>query len=183
MVLSLDHLPEEILHSILCYSHPVSCAALAQTSRRFQNVTNEPLLWRLYCQTHYKFWDRKHGVQQKIASSVSTVDWRSLFVLRYQVDCSVTALLNSILASQTGRIEKFRAVIDLGYDAKDTLLRHSEVEEGEDCLARRWAGPFPWPSCSRVNTAFGPTKVLCPSTSDLPPSEHCNSRVGQAPTW
>lgn len=76
---------------------------------------------------------------QKLASSASTVDWRALFVLRYRVDCSVTALLDSILASQTGRIEKFRAVIDLGYDAKDTLLRHSEVGESEDCLARRCA--------------------------------------------
>lgn len=137
MFLSLDHLPEEILHSILGYSHPLSCAALAQTSRRFKNVTNEPLLWRLYCQTHYKFWDRKHGIPQKLARPASTVDWRALFVLRYRVDRSVTALLDSILASQTGRIEKFQAVIDLGYDAKDTLLRHSEVEESEDCLARR----------------------------------------------
>lgn len=137
MVLSLNHLPEEILHSILCFSHPLSCVALAQTSRRFNNVTSEPLLWRLYCQTYYKFWDRKHGISQKLTSSPLTVDWRALFALRYRVDCTVTALLDSILATQTGRIEKFRAVIDLGYDAKDTLLRHSEVEDSEDCLARR----------------------------------------------
>ena len=137
MSLSLNHLPEEILQSILCLSDPRSAAALQQTSRRFQDVTREPLLWRHYCQLHYKSWDRKHGMVRKLASSVSSVNWKALFVLRYHVDRSVTRLLNSILASQTGRIEKFRAVIDFGYDAKDTLLRHSMVESGEDHLARR----------------------------------------------
>lgn len=60
-------------------------------------------------------------------------------MFKSQVDHSVTRILNSILGSQTGRIEKFRRVIDLGYDAKDTLLRHSVIESGEDHLARRWA--------------------------------------------
>lgn len=74
---------------------------------------------------------------QKLACPVSSVNWKALFVLRYYVDRSVTRLLDSILASQTGRIEKFRAVIDFGYDAKDTLLRNSAVDDGEDHLARR----------------------------------------------
>lgn len=74
---------------------------------------------------------------QKLASPVSSVNWKALFVLRYYVDRSVTRLLDSILASQTGRIEKFRAVIDFGYDAKDTLSRHGAVKDGEDHLARR----------------------------------------------
>lgn len=137
MVLSLNHLPEEILHSILCYSNPRSSASLEQTSCRFKNVTNEPVLWRHYCQTYYKSWDSKHNMPQNIISPVSTINWRALFILRYRIDRSVTRLLDSILASQTGRIEKFRAVIGFGYDAKDTLLRHSEVESGEDHLARR----------------------------------------------
>lgn len=151
MVLSLNHLPEEILHSILCYSHPRSCASLEQTSRRFKNVTNEPLLWRHYCHAYYKSWDRKHGMPQKLRKPVSTVDWRALFIMRYKIDCSVTRILDSILASQTGRIEKFRAVINFGYDAKDTLVRHSKVESSEDHLARRWARSILWhSSCPQV---------------------------------
>ncbi|KAJ5152841.1 uncharacterized protein N7482_009319 [Penicillium canariense] len=138
MVVSLGDLPEEILHSILCYLHPCSSAALEQTSHRFKNVTNGPLLWRRYCEFYYKSWDRKHEILQKLAVPVLSVDWKALFVLRYQIDRSVTRLLDSILASQTGRIEKFRAVIDYGSDAKDTLLRHSRVESGEDHLARRY---------------------------------------------
>lgn len=139
MVLSLNHLPEEILHSILCHSPPRSSTALEQSSSRFHDVTNEPLLWRHYCQSYYKSWDKRHDISSKLASPVSSVDWKALFVLRYRVDLSITRLLDSILASQTGRIEKFRAVIDFGYDAKDTLLRHCRVESGEDHLARRCA--------------------------------------------
>ncbi|KAJ5377893.1 uncharacterized protein N7496_005302 [Penicillium cataractarum] len=138
MVVSLDHLPEEILHSILCDLHPRSAAALEQTSHRFKNVTSGPLLWRHYCAVYFKSWDKKHEILQKLTAPVPSVDWKALFAARYRIDRAVTRLLDSILASQTGRIEKFRAVIDYGYDAKDTLLRHSQVESGEDHLARRY---------------------------------------------
>ncbi|KAJ5372122.1 hypothetical protein N7517_004128 [Penicillium concentricum] len=137
MVRSLIHLPDEILHSILCYSTPQSCAAVEQTNSRFQNVTNERLLWRHHCQSHYKFWDGRHDMPRKLAYPVNSTDWKALFVFKYQVDRSVTQLLDSILGSQTGRIEKFRRVINMGYDAKDTLLRYSLIEAGEDYLARR----------------------------------------------
>lgn len=137
MVLSLNHLPEEILHSILCASPPRSAAALQQTSHRFGNVTREPLLWRHYCETHFSSWDKRHGISRKLTDPVSSVDWKALFVLRFNIDRSVCRLLDSILASQTGRIEKFRAVIDFGFDAQDTLVYHSRVESGEDHLARR----------------------------------------------
>lgn len=137
MRLSLGDLPEEILHSILRVSSPIDVAALQQTSRRFKRVTSEPLLWRHYCQFHYRYWDRKHKIVQKLASPPSSVDWKALYVVRCRVQRSVGRLLDSILASQTGRIEKFRAVINFGYDSKDTLLFYSQVETGEDHLARR----------------------------------------------
>lgn len=70
---------------------------------------------------------------------MNSTNWKALFVFKYQVDRSVTRLLDSILVSQTGRIEKFRRVVDMGYDTKDTLLRYSLIESGEDYLARRWA--------------------------------------------
>ncbi|CAG7997806.1 unnamed protein product [Penicillium salamii] len=138
MVRSLIHLPDEILNSVLCYSSPRSCAALEQTNTRFRPVTNEPLLWREYCQSHYKFWDNRHEIRQKLSRPVQSTDWKALFVSRYLVDCSVTRILGCILDSQTGRIEKFRSVVDLGYDAKDTLLRHGCVNSGDDVLARRY---------------------------------------------
>ncbi|KAJ5937484.1 hypothetical protein N7454_004784 [Penicillium verhagenii] len=138
MVLSLNHLPEEILHSILRTSPPQSAAALEQVNRRFGNATNEPLLWRHYCQIHFNSWGKQHEISQKLADPVSSINWKSLFILRFNIDRSVCRLLDSILASQTGRIEKFRAVIDFGVDAQDTLVHHSRVEFGEDPLARRY---------------------------------------------
>lgn len=180
MVVSFDHLPEEILHSIICHLHPRSAAALEQTSHRFENVTNGPLLWRHYCEKYYKSWDKKHEILRKLALPVSSVDWKALFVSRYHIDRAVTRLLDSILASQTGRIEKFRAVIEYGYDAKDTLLRHSTVESGEDHLARRSVHPLLLsnPFVLIVAASRFLLKVLCARAFNLSASEHCGSGVG-----
>ena len=135
---SLFGLPDEILHCILCYGSPFSSTALEQASSRFRSVTNEPLLWRSYCQSDYKFWDKKHAFWQKSTYPASTVDWKDLYKTRFLIDVTTTILLNSILASQTGRIEKVRRIIGFGYDAKDTLLRHTDADSSKpDYLARR----------------------------------------------
>ncbi|KAL4869631.1 hypothetical protein BDV12DRAFT_184966 [Aspergillus spectabilis] len=139
MVLSLSDLPEELLHNILLFCHPLGSASLERTSRRFRGVTNEPLLWRHYCQTHFKFWARGHGMPAKLSKAISTVDWKALYISRHVVDRTTSRFLDSILASQTGRIDKFRSVVNYGYDAKDTLLRNILVDPGaEDYLARRY---------------------------------------------
>ncbi|KAL2219023.1 Hemimethylated DNA-binding protein YccV like-domain-containing protein [Thermoascus aurantiacus ATCC 26904] len=139
METSLAHLPDEILYSILCYSPPRSSAALERTARRFRNVTNEPLLWRFYCLTHFNFWDKRHEFHKKLASPVSSVDWKKLYITRHLIDIATTEVLESILTSQTGRIEKFHTIVNFGYDAKDTLIRHSLAgPEKEDYLARRY---------------------------------------------
>lgn len=139
MVLSLDCLPEEILHTILCYCHPSSAAALQRTAHRFKYVTNEPLLWRFYCQAHFKHWDSKHDISQKFSAPTCAIDWKTLYVSRHQIDRITSHLLDSILAGQTGRIEKFRTIVDLGYDIKDTLIRNITSDlETDDCLARRY---------------------------------------------
>ncbi|KAL3445910.1 Hemimethylated DNA-binding protein YccV like-domain-containing protein [Aspergillus insuetus] len=139
MVLSLNDLPEEILHSILLFCRPSDTCALERTARRFQGATNEQLLWRIYCQTHFKFWARWHDMPTKLSSPVLTVDWKALYRSRHLVDVATTRLLDSILISQTGRIEKFRSVINFGYDVKDSLLRNLSISsEAEDHLARRY---------------------------------------------
>lgn len=140
MVSSLDSLPEEVLHSVLYYCHPATSAALAQAARRFRRVADEPLLWRFYCQTHFKHWDHEHNLLDKLARPVPSVNWKALYISRHLVDRATSRLLDSILASQTGRLEKIQMVIDLGFDIKDTLLRHGSVgPDTEDYLARRYA--------------------------------------------
>ncbi|KAL2361022.1 hypothetical protein RJZ56_006095 [Blastomyces dermatitidis] len=136
---TLDSLPDEVLHTILCYSPASTALTLERTSRRFQSATNVPLLWRLYCQKDFKFWDHRHEFQRRLAGPVSAVDWKALYALRRRIDVTTTQMLDSILMNQTGRIEKTHRIVQFGYDAKDTLLRHATVgEEWEDHLARRY---------------------------------------------
>ena len=143
MVLSLDSLPQEILHNILCYCSPCSCAALEQTARRFKCIANEPVLWRLYCRSQFKFWDARHDLARRLTGPLSAVNWKALYISRHLADRSTCQILDSILATQTGRIEKFRSILDYGCDAKDALLRNiSPVVTECDYLARRSA-PFP----------------------------------------
>ncbi|KAL4934964.1 hypothetical protein BDV06DRAFT_217771 [Aspergillus oleicola] len=139
MVLSLNSFPEEILYHILLFCDPCDSVAVGCAARRFRGVTNEPLLWRHYCQTHFKFWAREHDMPAKLSSTISTVDWKELYVSRHLVDRATNRVLDSILASQTGRIEKFQSINRFGYDAKDALLRNISIDPStEDYLARRY---------------------------------------------
>ena len=140
MVSFLGSLPQEVLHCVLCFCDPVSSAALEQTARRFRSVTNEPLLWRFYCQTGFEYWDHSHNLLGKLARPAASVNWKALYTFRYLIDRATTRLLDSILATQTGRLRKVQTIIGYGYDTKDTLLRHASAgPEVEDYLARRFA--------------------------------------------
>jgi F-box protein 21 len=139
MVLSLSELPEEILYNILLFCNAPDSVALGSTARRFRGVTNEPLLWRHYCQTHFRFWAKAHDMPTKLLNVTPVVDWKSLYISRHLVDRATSQLLDSIIMSQTGRIEKFRSIVSFGYDAKDTLLRNISIDSSaEDYLARRY---------------------------------------------
>ncbi|PGH16083.1 hypothetical protein AJ80_05298 [Polytolypa hystricis UAMH7299] len=136
---SLSGLPEEVLHAILCYLPPTSTAALEQTSTRFRNVTNAPLLWRFYCRSCFTYWDKKHDIAHKYSSPIWVVPWKQLYKERHAIDTTTTRILDSILTSQTGRIEKFHMIVNFGYDAKDTLVQHAKAGTHlEDYLARRY---------------------------------------------
>lgn len=140
MVLTLDHLPEEVLHSILYYCPPSSAAALEQAARRFKSIANEPILWRFYCQTYFNFWDTSHEMPRKLARPVPSVNWKALYIKRHLIDRVASQLVDSILETQTGRIQKSQMLIGFGYDVKDTLLRNIATDLGaEDVLARRFA--------------------------------------------
>lgn len=139
MVLSLSEFPEEILYNILLFCSASDTVVVGSAARRFWGVTNEPLLWRQYCRTQFKYWAQRHGMPAKLSSPVSSVDWKALYISRHLVDRTTGQLLDSILTSQTGRIEKFQSITRFGYDAKDTLLRNIFVDScTEDYLARRF---------------------------------------------
>jgi F-box protein 21 len=111
---------------------------IQRTSKRFNRLGSEPLLWRHHCRVGFKYWDSKHRISQKFAGSVGDVDWKTLYTYRRRIDKDTTALLDSILKGQIDRISKFKSISEFGYDAKDTLLRHCRTSnDAEDVLARR----------------------------------------------
>lgn len=84
-------------------------------------------------------------MEEKFADDVLKVDWNKIFVERHHIDCSTSRTIDSILSSQTGRVEKYQRIVDHGYDAKDTLMRHLNMgDEVEDVLARRYEPRCSW---------------------------------------
>lgn len=137
MPAALTDLPNEVIFQILLYVPPSSAPALQQISRRFNDLS-QPLLWRHHCRTQYRYWSQEHSIQQKFSDNAAKADWKKIFARRHLIDRTTGHKLDSILASQVGRIEKSESIVGLGYDAKDALLRHLTIEEGaKDVLARR----------------------------------------------
>lgn len=136
---SLASVPNEIIQQILLYIPPSSAPAIQQVSRRFNDLI-QPILWRYHCRTQFRYWDRKHNIQEKFADEVAKVDWKKVFATRHSVDRATSHAIDAILSCQVGRVEKFQSIVRFGYDAKDTLLRHLNVgDDAEDVLARRYA--------------------------------------------
>ncbi|KAI9822917.1 MAG: hypothetical protein M1832_002942 [Thelocarpon impressellum] len=136
---SLLDLPDEVIQTILYHVPPLSLPAVHRTSKRLNRLATEPLLWRHHCQTQFRYWDQRHKIREKFAGSALAVDWKDVFVKRVGTDRRTTELLDGILSSQTGRIDKFQSIVGQGYDVKDTLLRHLNVgDEADDVLARRY---------------------------------------------
>ena len=137
--MTLHDLPTEILYQILLSVPPASIPTLQQVCRKFNDLS-QPLLWRHHCQSNFQHWRPEHEIHAKYAQSAAQVNWKQLFRTRHLGDRAVSQELESILASQTGRIEKAENILAYGYDAKDTLLRHLDVgDDAEDVLARRYA--------------------------------------------
>lgn len=180
--LSLSRLPDEVLHIILRSTPPWSALALERTSKRFENVVNEPLLWRFYCEISFNFWDNRHDIPRKLKCPASSVDWKHLYISRHRVDVRTTETLNSILASQVGRIEKVHSIVNFGYDAKDTLLRHVQAgPDKDDYLARRLVST----NCKfwYWDARLTKLKILQQCDPDLLASDDCDTRMGQAEVW
>ncbi|RKF62210.1 putative f-box domain-containing protein [Erysiphe neolycopersici] len=133
-------LPEEVVQKIFFFCEPDDINQnVMRVCKRLYRLVNEPLLWRHYCLSSFRYWDSRHCIQEKLCGPTDLVDWRSLYCYRKMVDLKTTDLLDSILQKQTNRISKYEAIAKFGYDAKETLLRHIQVEENaHDVLARRY---------------------------------------------
>ena len=138
MAMGLDELPNEVIYQVLLCLPPQSIPILQQVSQHFNDLS-QPLLWRHHCATRFRYWSPERRINEKFSEPVEKVDWKRLFIERHDINRITTQNINSILASQVGRIQKAEKITCYGYDVKDTLLRHVEVaHDAEDMLARRF---------------------------------------------
>ncbi|KZL75705.1 F-box domain-containing protein [Colletotrichum tofieldiae] len=139
-MISLEYIPEEIIHQILHYISPEdNLAAVHPLSRRLNQIAQEPLLWRYYCLNAFRFWNPSHNFTEKLEEPVSSVSWKRLFLFRKRREAKAANLFDGILATKHGRVKKFEEICLLGYDAKDFLLIQAQTPDtADDVLARRY---------------------------------------------
>ena len=78
------------------------------------------------------------NMREKFAGNVADTNWKELYSERYRIDRDITRGLNSILTTQTGRIQKSAEIVGFGHEAKDTLIGHCNTDDdADDVLARR----------------------------------------------
>jgi len=138
MAASLNQLPQEVVYNVFLHVPPTSVPTLQLVCHRFHDISL-PILWRHHCQTQFEYWDPRHDIQNKLHVEVEKTDWKKLFAERHSTDRDVSRGIDNILASQNDRVPKTKSIVVHGYDTKDTLLRHLNVNrEVEDVLARRY---------------------------------------------
>jgi len=137
--LKLLDLPDELLESILAFVPLGSLPACQSTCKKLWKLCANRLLWKHHLQEHYRYWHPAHDIAGLLNAPAIDTDWRHILATRRQQDQITSRNLDSILASQTGRIQKSEIVIGQGYDAKDVLLKHLACPDyAEDVLARRY---------------------------------------------
>lgn len=135
--MSLNFVPDELIRQILLHLPPASVAAVQRVSKRFNNLAG-PSIWRYFCLTQYVYWAEEHEIREKFSDPIDQNEWKEIFVERNRIDHVVSNEIDSMLASQVSRAEKIQHIVEVGYDAKDILLRHLHAnDEADDVLARR----------------------------------------------
>ncbi|KAI5813780.1 hypothetical protein BZA77DRAFT_284357 [Pyronema omphalodes] len=133
-------LPEEVITSIIFYISESSLVELSRTCRKLYRLCSSPLEIRQRCLTR-RWWDRRHNFTAMVnCKDIHKVNWLKLYIHRMNVERTTTRLLDEIIANPTNHINNFNRIVDFGYDAKDTLARHAQVEDDQvdDPLARRY---------------------------------------------
>lgn len=139
----LNDVPDEIIRQILQYVSPAETYnTIPLVCKRFQRVaTHEPLLWKYYCQSSFRYWAAEHEFHKTIENRnrpASRTAWRELWRKRTYRNELMARLLNDIIATKVARMERVGRICQFGYDAKDFLLEQSRADETvEDGLARR----------------------------------------------
>lgn len=141
--MAFNDLPNEVIFTILQHLPPSSVPVLDLVSKKFRELANQPVLWRGYCCSSYKYWSPYWRIEEKYAEDVANTDWKSIYVKRHTIDRSTTQEIDSIIAGQQKRLERSAKVMRMGCDTSDTLMKHLLVTDStEDVLARRYCSCF-----------------------------------------
>lgn len=148
---TIDDVPVEIIRQIIQHVPPEEAYDnLPLVSKRLKRVAFEPLLWKYFCQTCFRFWHPEHRLGDKLESRASKTQWRDLWRRRKYRNDLIARLLDGIIATKVNRFAKIGRICQFGYDAKDFLLEQTNVpESAEDFLARRYDSSF---GCMRRST-------------------------------
>ncbi|KAI0023483.1 hypothetical protein F4780DRAFT_84229 [Xylariomycetidae sp. FL0641] len=137
---SFDALPDELVQQILHYLTPEETLRnIALVSKRYNRIADEPILWKYYCRSSFKYWQGEHGFKEKLGGRLHNVDWKGLYLLRLARNSRIAELVDEIVASRVSRLQKTEEICRYGYDAKDYLLTQCRVDDSvQDVLARRY---------------------------------------------
>lgn len=136
---ALLHLPEEIIGSILSYLPAQTLELCGAVCRKLNVLANEPLLWRVLCQTHFRSWHPRHQLATRLTRPVEETHWKLLFRERSRINRETAETLNSILETQQCRIDKIEKIVGFGLDATDVVLDNVHcADDAEDVLSRRY---------------------------------------------
>lgn len=130
-------LPDEVIQAILSYIPPQQVPSIQLVCTRFVNVAAEPLLWKGYCVSSFRWWRKDHHLQVRLQEPADT-EWRRLYAHRHQASRSTLRALDRILDNETGRLDQLQQILEIGYDAKGALLEAFDAaKESDKYLAQR----------------------------------------------
>lgn len=137
----LTELPDEILANIVQCLDVSTIVALNRTAKRFVDLANEPLIWREFCRSEFRYWDDRKKFRALLADPLSS-EWRDLFASRVKTSKFTTTILKEIVVDTVGRSDKIQAIVEQGYKVKDTLLRlFYESPSSPNHLAQKSVSP------------------------------------------
>lgn len=137
--MSLVLLPDEVVHHLLHYVPPEDTLLAFQfLCKRLKRLANVNVLWKYYCRSSFTYWDQQEEYSCMLREPASKTSWKRMYLVRRSRNNQISTLLDGIIASKVGRIEKMEKVCRLGYDAKDFLLSQCRSDPtADDFLARR----------------------------------------------
>ena len=135
---NLIEFPSELVQQIFENLPRQTLPTIRLVCRRFDEL-HRCLNWRRLCREHFRYWNADRGIESALCDRKSNLNWQRQFVERQRVERVTTDLLDDVLGAQLGRMQKIQKIVELGYDAKDTLLHHFAVaDDAPDVLARRY---------------------------------------------